>query len=238
MSTSQLRGQTATAATANAGGRDLESRPSSTTSSTTRDNKKFGIIKRWASRRFANSRVGNTNNNHHYHHHQEQQRRHESQLSQAQQQQQHHSSNGNNALTTMSPTTSSLMVTTTSSRPSVQTKVAVATSSSVKSPLRRYIHSHNKNKRNQNTMMTDLQIMESSSSSATAATTTTTTLSAAVNVMTWLEDDCPSEILPLILSYAGPQMTSTLSQINHFWYNTIQDDSTWRVMCEELYKVR
>jgi hypothetical protein len=235
MSTSQLRGQTSTstAATANAGGRDLESRPSSTTSSTTRDNKKFGILKRWASRRFANSRVGNTNNNHHY----QQQQRHESQLSQAQQQQ-HHSSNGNNALTTMSPTTSSLMVTTASSRRSVQTKVAVATSSSVKSPLRRYIHSHNKNKRNQNTTMTDLQIMESSSSSAPAATAATTTSSATVNVMTWLQEDCPSEILPLILSYAGPQMTSTVSQINHFWYNIVQDDSTWRVMCEELYKVR
>jgi hypothetical protein len=59
------------------------------------------------------------------------------------------------------------------------------------------------------------------------------------NVMDWLQSpNCPKEILPHVLSYAGPQTAHSLSQTNRFWKMVMDDDATWRVLCEELYKVR
>jgi hypothetical protein len=57
------------------------------------------------------------------------------------------------------------------------------------------------------------------------------------NVMTWLEDECPFDILPKILAYTGPQMALNLNRTNHFWHEALQQESLWRVMCEDLYKV-
>jgi hypothetical protein len=59
----------------------------------------------------------------------------------------------------------------------------------------------------------------------------------AKNVVVWMQEECPSDILPKIIAYAGPQMAAALNATNRFWRDTFQDDSTWRVMCEELYKV-
>ncbi len=59
----------------------------------------------------------------------------------------------------------------------------------------------------------------------------------AKNVVVWMQEECPSDILPKIIAYAGPQMAAALNATNRFWRETFQDDSTWRVMCEELYKV-
>jgi hypothetical protein len=33
-------------------------------------------------------------------------------------------------------------------------------------------------------------------------------------------------------------MAMTLSKTNRFWKSLLEDDATWRVLCEELYKVR
>jgi hypothetical protein len=58
------------------------------------------------------------------------------------------------------------------------------------------------------------------------------------NILEWMQAECPVGILPRILAYAGPQTSMALSKTNHFWNQVLQDDATWRVMCEELYKVR
>jgi hypothetical protein len=61
--------------------------------------------------------------------------------------------------------------------------------------------------------------------------------SASMNVVAWMQEECPSDVLPKILSYAGPQMAAVLNRTNRFWRQTFQEESTWRTMCEELYKV-
>lgn len=58
------------------------------------------------------------------------------------------------------------------------------------------------------------------------------------NVLEWLQSSCPSDLIPKVLAFAGPQMMSRLNQTNRFFHETIQKDETWRVVCEELYKVR
>lgn len=55
--------------------------------------------------------------------------------------------------------------------------------------------------------------------------------------MSFLQDSCPSELLPKILAYCTPQKIATLSRVDWTWYRIIMDDATWRVLCEELYKV-
>jgi hypothetical protein len=58
------------------------------------------------------------------------------------------------------------------------------------------------------------------------------------SVMEFLTDICPEDILPKILAFAGPQKTAALSKVNSAWRDVIAEDSTWRVLCEDLYKVR
>lgn len=54
----------------------------------------------------------------------------------------------------------------------------------------------------------------------------------------FLEKECPQDVLPKILAYAGPRKAAALSKTNRFWKNVTGKEGTWRVMCEELYKVR
>jgi hypothetical protein len=54
----------------------------------------------------------------------------------------------------------------------------------------------------------------------------------------FLETECPQDVLPKILAYAGPKKAAALSKTNRFWKNVTSKEGTWRVMCEELYKVR
>jgi hypothetical protein len=60
---------------------------------------------------------------------------------------------------------------------------------------------------------------------------------ATVNVMEFLIDVCPEDILPKILAFAGPQKTAALSKVNRVWRNVIAEEWTWRVLCEDLNKV-
>jgi hypothetical protein len=53
----------------------------------------------------------------------------------------------------------------------------------------------------------------------------------------FLETECPQDVLPKILACAGPRKAAALSQTNRFWKNVTSKEGTWRVMCEELYKV-
>jgi hypothetical protein len=57
------------------------------------------------------------------------------------------------------------------------------------------------------------------------------------NVLTFLTDLCPEDILPKILAFAGPQKTAALSKVSRVWRDVINEDQTWRVLCEDLYKV-
>jgi hypothetical protein len=57
------------------------------------------------------------------------------------------------------------------------------------------------------------------------------------NVMQWMEKLCPEDLLPKILSFAGPQSIACVSKVNKHWDFIISKEATWRVVCEELYKV-
>jgi hypothetical protein len=58
------------------------------------------------------------------------------------------------------------------------------------------------------------------------------------DVMKFLVDFCPEDVLPKILAFAGPQKTAALRKVNRVWRDIIAEDRTWRVLCEDLYKVR
>lgn len=55
-------------------------------------------------------------------------------------------------------------------------------------------------------------------------------------LLRWMEKACPQDVVPKILAYCGPQITTTLFQCNRFWHQLISSERTWRVLCEELYK--
>ena len=57
------------------------------------------------------------------------------------------------------------------------------------------------------------------------------------NVLQWMEKLCPVDILPKILSFVGPQTMSSLSKTSRKWNTLIKQEETWRVVCEEQYKV-
>jgi hypothetical protein len=60
---------------------------------------------------------------------------------------------------------------------------------------------------------------------------------ASPNLMLWLETDCPQDLLPKILAFAGPQVTAVFGRTNRFWRGVVNKESTWRSLCEDLYKV-
>jgi hypothetical protein len=76
-----------------------------------------------------------------------------------------------------------------------------------------------------------------SSLSSTETETTESSEQSTPNVMEFLIDVCPEDILPKILAFAGPQKTSALSKVNRVWRDVIDEDWTWRALCEDLYKV-
>lgn len=56
------------------------------------------------------------------------------------------------------------------------------------------------------------------------------------NVLQWLCVSCPTDVIPHILAFCGPQMTSRLQRVSRFWHKAIQEESTWKILCEDLYK--
>lgn len=63
-------------------------------------------------------------------------------------------------------------------------------------------------------------------------------------IMNWMstssqaEGGCPTDVVPKILAFCGPQTVARLSQINRHWRDLCLAESTWRILCEDLYKVR
>jgi len=58
----------------------------------------------------------------------------------------------------------------------------------------------------------------------------------ASNPIQWLEASCPQDVIPRVVAFTGPQMAAILMKTNRFWYNLMMQESTWRVLSEELYK--
>ena len=58
------------------------------------------------------------------------------------------------------------------------------------------------------------------------------------NVLEWMSDDAPSELLPKILSFCGSRKLNALSRVNKGWNAVVKDDSVWRTLCEDTHKVR
>mmetsp|Transcript_22620 Transcript_22620/g.47462 ORF Transcript_22620/g.47462 Transcript_22620/m.47462 type:complete len:463 (+) Transcript_22620:468-1856(+) len=56
------------------------------------------------------------------------------------------------------------------------------------------------------------------------------------NIFQWMQADCPKDIIPLILAFAGPQKIALIERTNRFWRQVMQQEGTWRRLCEELYK--
>jgi len=59
-----------------------------------------------------------------------------------------------------------------------------------------------------------------------------------VNIMHWMQYDCPKDVIPLVLAFAGPQKMATIGRINRFWRQVFDQEATWNRLCESLYKVR
>ena len=58
-----------------------------------------------------------------------------------------------------------------------------------------------------------------------------------LNVLQWLTVACPTDVLPHVLAFCGPQLTQQLQGVNRFWFKTIGNEATWRILCQDLYKV-
>lgn len=64
------------------------------------------------------------------------------------------------------------------------------------------------------------------------------TTGATPNVMEFLTEYCPPDVLPKILAYAGPQKAASFAQVNRYCRDIMEEQWTWKCLCEELYKVR
>jgi len=58
----------------------------------------------------------------------------------------------------------------------------------------------------------------------------------APNVMQWMQKDCPKDVVPLILAFAGPQKVAAIGKTNRFWCQVMDQEETWSRLCESLYK--
>lgn len=56
------------------------------------------------------------------------------------------------------------------------------------------------------------------------------------NVLEWLDDDAPSELLPRILSFCGSRKLHALSRVNKRWNLVMKDESVWQTLCEDTHK--
>jgi len=57
-----------------------------------------------------------------------------------------------------------------------------------------------------------------------------------LNVLEWLEQDAPQDILPKILCFVGPKMVQTLSKVNKSWNSICTSEAVFRTLCEDLGK--
>ncbi len=113
--------------------------------------------------------------------------------------------------------------------------------------LKRGPQNANINSTSENSNMTTLSMMTTSSASLHHQTSFLRSHrhrqvlqngpSMSMDLMEWLKTDCPQDLIPRVLAYAGPQTATVLSQTCRFWKDVLDKESTWRTLCEELYKV-
>jgi hypothetical protein len=59
------------------------------------------------------------------------------------------------------------------------------------------------------------------------------------DTMSWIvSGQCPADLVPKILTFAGPRHASALAQTHEYWHNVMNQETTWKIFCEDLYKVR
>ena len=56
------------------------------------------------------------------------------------------------------------------------------------------------------------------------------------NVLTWIHDEAPTDLIPKILSYAGPQKIAMLSTLNKSWRRLCLNEPVWKTLCEDYGK--
>jgi len=76
----------------------------------------------------------------------------------------------------------------------------------------------------------------------TKTKTASKTTTSRANAVQWLQQACPGDVLPKILAYAGPQTVAALMRTSKYFFEQIvgnqeESERTWKVLCEELYKV-
>jgi cytoskeletal protein RodZ len=229
-----LRGRQATRTGTVSRSPNLESRPLPRDN----DNKKLSLFKRWTSRGIAFTGITHPNNRYQ---HQHQQQHHQ------QQQQQHLQTQHSSSITTTSTTasTATMVISSPSSSPSLSSPSLSSSSSIVRSSSSshhklhtvnpHHHHKHHVNSKQRHHMAKYCQGQHYVSMPATATSSTTTT---PLNIMHLMQNDCPNDVLPLILAYIGPHKTAVIGRTNRFWRQITAQESTWRRLCEELYKVR
>ena len=87
-----------------------------------------------------------------------------------------------------------------------------------------------------------IQFLKSSLRSAGTNTpgkkSSTATTNSELNVVQWLGENCPEDVVPLVLAYAGPQTVAALSKTCSTWKKVVDQQTTRNVLSKELYKVR
>lgn len=81
------------------------------------------------------------------------------------------------------------------------------------------------------------RLLAHSQSSSSSQQQTNNTTSTHLNILEWLQRDCPLDVIPLVLSFGGPQTAAAVSRTNRQWHAVVAREATWRGMCEGLYKV-
>lgn len=59
----------------------------------------------------------------------------------------------------------------------------------------------------------------------------------AVGVVGWLRDQCPDDVLPKVLAFCAPSTAAALKRTCRYFYDILNQEETWKVLCEEHYKV-
>jgi len=170
-----------------------------------RDNKKLGLLERWASSgiSFRSRRSDGTNSNSRNHQH----------------------------FGTRTHSNSATSMTTSTSCDSLNIISAVSSTNKT---------AHNHQSRNSITIPFKASSIEEMTacrgSHHNYLSSTLTSSSGPLNIMHWMQNDCPKDVVPLVLAFAGPQKIVRIGRINHFWRQVIEQEATWRQLCESLYK--
>ena len=58
-----------------------------------------------------------------------------------------------------------------------------------------------------------------------------------LNVLEMVVQHVPRDLVPTILSFAGPKLMAALSATCKTWRSIVMTDSVWKTLCEDMSKV-